>query len=229
MPEPVPDPDESSVDLRALVEAHQVWLRTTGAEGTRLDLSGRRLGGVALAGLDLSEAILVDTDLTGANLRGTDLVRAVLVRADLTEADLSGAHLAKADLSGVRARRARLRRADLLRADLTGADLTDADLSRTQLVRTDLTDADLRGADLTEADLHLVFVGGSTWGRTTATDARGTLAAPEAEVSLDESGRSTTRTVAALVQVLAASGARLVTHPTGGALPEAPTWRWRAG
>jgi uncharacterized protein YjbI with pentapeptide repeats len=90
-----------SPELEKILEAHSLWGRTKGAEGTRLDLS--------------------DADLSGA-----DLTRADLFCADLARADLSGADLSRAYLSQVNFSRAYMRGVNLSDADLTGAILPSA-------------------------------------------------------------------------------------------------------
>lgn len=72
----------------AVVEDHQKWLRTGGAEGSRADFSGA----------DLHDCILAHVNLYGADLRGADLHGACLFSANLQKADLTGANFHGADL-----------------------------------------------------------------------------------------------------------------------------------
>jgi uncharacterized protein YjbI with pentapeptide repeats len=46
-----------SPELKKILEDHSHWLRTGGAEGTRLDLTGANLSGAYLCMTDLSGAI----------------------------------------------------------------------------------------------------------------------------------------------------------------------------
>lgn len=225
-------------ELAARLAAHRTWLRTHGADGTRLvtTRTDASLAGADLAGADLADADLWAADLRGTDLSGADLSGALLAGADLTGADLTGARLGKADLSGARAVGARLRRAWLVRTDLSGADLTDADLADAYLVRTDLGGADLRGADLRGADLHVVLVDASTWGPASDDDTRtgslprvagsaGTVGPPDGVVRVVEGTDAVDRTVPQLVALLAAAGAAVtVTEGEPGAPPP-----WRSG
>ena len=77
---------------KLLLEAHQLWWNSHGAEGAQLDLSGENLRGANFAkcdfqaakftGADLKYASFENADLNGSNIDGavirwTDLVRAV--------------------------------------------------------------------------------------------------------------------------------------------------------
>ena len=108
-------------ELRAILDAHGLWLRGEG--GSRAYLSGA----------DLSRANLSGAYLSGAYLSRANLSRANLSRANLSGADLSGAYLSGANLSGAYLSGAYLSGADLSRAYLSGADLSRANLSRANL------------------------------------------------------------------------------------------------
>jgi uncharacterized protein YjbI with pentapeptide repeats len=69
-----------SPELEKILEDHALWVRTDGAEGTRLDLSG-----AVLIGANLSEADLLGADLTLANLSNANLFRADLTGATLPQ------------------------------------------------------------------------------------------------------------------------------------------------
>lgn len=140
----------SKEQLDAILQAHETWVETEGAEGRRADLSQARLyranlSGANLFGANLSGANLIFADLSGADLSGTDLYLAVLFSANLSRASLSSTNLSRADLSG----------ADLTGADLSGANLSGADLSRANLAEADLRKAhDLAQATFTPDDLR---------------------------------------------------------------------------
>ena len=126
------------MNIREILEGHEIWIISFGREGIKADLSDADLSDANLRGVDLRGA-----DLSGADLRGADLRGADLSDADLSDANLRGVDLRGADLSG----------ADLRGADLRGADLSDADLSDANLRGVDLRGADLSGANLRGADL----------------------------------------------------------------------------
>jgi len=76
-------------DLKAVLDAHLLWIQSGGKEGPRANLSGA----------NLSDAGLSDADLRGANLSGANLSGANLSGADLSDADLSDAGLYGAEIT----------------------------------------------------------------------------------------------------------------------------------
>jgi uncharacterized protein YjbI with pentapeptide repeats len=93
----------------------------SGADLTKLNLSGANLRGADLSGATLSQANLTNADLTGANLEGALLNSANLGGASLTGANLKSASLENADLSY----------AGFISANLEAANLKDAKLQFT--------------------------------------------------------------------------------------------------
>jgi uncharacterized protein YjbI with pentapeptide repeats len=93
----------------------------SGADLTKLNLTGANLRGADLSGATLSQANLTNTDLTGANLEGAVLNSANLSGASLTGANLKSASLENADLSY----------AGFISANLEAANLKDAKLQFT--------------------------------------------------------------------------------------------------
>ena len=79
------------MNIREILEGHEIWIASFGREGIKADLSDA----------DLSDANLRGVDLRGADLRGADLRGADLRGADLRDADLRGADLRGADLRGI--------------------------------------------------------------------------------------------------------------------------------
>lgn len=90
---------------------HGEWLRSGGAEGSRLVMRG-----IDLRGLSCPGAVLRCADLSGSDLR----------EANLEEADLRGANLRVADLRGANLRGVNLRGAVTIGADVRGARLEGA-------------------------------------------------------------------------------------------------------
>jgi uncharacterized protein YjbI with pentapeptide repeats len=88
--------------LEKILEDHSLWVRTDGAEGTRLDLSGADLTEADLSEAALSGAYLSEVDLTGANLFGAIFVNAYAPRADFSGAYMRAVNLSGADLTGAR-------------------------------------------------------------------------------------------------------------------------------
>jgi len=128
-------------ELKAIIEQHALWHRTSGDQGRRANLSDANLSDANLIDADLSRANLIGADLSGAYLSGAYLSGAYLSGAYLIDANLSDANLSDADLS----------RANLSRANLSDADLSDADLSRANLSGANLSRANLSDADLSDA------------------------------------------------------------------------------
>lgn len=95
---------------------------------------------------------LSGADLSRINLSGAYLFWANLSEADLSEADLSGAYLNRASLFETNLRGTNLREANLRRARLIRANLSYANLTRTILKRADLSICNLSYANLTEVD-----------------------------------------------------------------------------
>lgn len=137
-----------SVDLPAILQAHQEWLDTNGQGGEKA-----RLEGADLAGADLAGANLINASLRGADLSDSDCGGAQMMSAEMRRANLSGAHLAGADLSYATMRHVNLTLADLSGATLVGADLAGATFAKANVEQADLTSASLLGADLDDAEL----------------------------------------------------------------------------
>ena len=94
------------MNIREILEGHEIWIVSFGREGIKADLSDADLSdanlrGVDLRGADLSGAYLSGADLRSADLREANLRDAYLSGADLRDADLSGADLRSADLRGI--------------------------------------------------------------------------------------------------------------------------------
>ena len=68
-------------ELKAVLDAHLLWIQTNGKEGAEANLSRANLFRANLSGANLSEANMSEAFLSEANLSG----------ADLSGADLSGA------------------------------------------------------------------------------------------------------------------------------------------
>lgn len=140
--------------LSKRLELHELWLKTNGAEGVRLDLSRESVPGTDTHDAILTGAKLNDADLRHADMNGTDLIGSDLRGADLRGAQLEGADFSAASLKGVRLHGAKLERSNLERAKLAFADLRDANLADANLIEADLMGAKLRGVDMSKAKLR---------------------------------------------------------------------------
>jgi hemerythrin-like metal-binding protein len=145
---------EDSIDIPAIVAAHEQWVQSGGEAGKRAALDGVDISGRSLTNAVLSNASLRRCDLSGCDLSGTDLSGADLREADLVGANFAGTNLAVAHLRHARMRGCNFSAVNLSGADLAGADLAGAIFDEAKLARTNLLGADLSGADLsTAADL----------------------------------------------------------------------------
>lgn len=168
------------------LDAHERWLRSEGAEGTRFerraldlthfdlsgrdlshaDLEGTKLGSAVLRGTKFNYALLRHVDLesidgAGASFRHVNLVNANLAYANLRSAhfdcgNLESATLVSANLQDSTFSGAMMRSARLSNADLTGAQFADVDLTDARLVACIVTNANLTNTRLVGADLREV-------------------------------------------------------------------------
>ena len=113
----------NSKELKEIVKAHELWLRSRSQRGRKADLSNTDLYGVILPKAKLIAVNLIGVNLTGADLSGADLSFADLSGANLTRTRLCWTILLGVNLSG---------------ADLSGATLHHADLRWNNLSRTNL-------------------------------------------------------------------------------------------
>jgi|SRR5579884_1602166 len=103
------NPPLGETKLAAIIRDHEYWIKCSGEQGKRADLSEQ----------NLSNADLHEKNLTEANLRGAILRGAVLLRANVKMADLRDTDLTDADLSEIKG---------LLPEQISGANLTRAKL-----------------------------------------------------------------------------------------------------
>lgn len=103
------------------------------------------LSGADFSRINLSGAILTDANLRGASLSRSTLIGTNFIRADLSRTNLSGAELISveffdADLSGASLSNTTILVSDFSHAGLGGADFTNARLGRTTFVDNDLSE-----------------------------------------------------------------------------------------
>ena len=149
--------------LTELLNEHTAWIKTSGKNGKRLDLSGFDLRDVIdLKSYSLTAIQAVDANFINQNLQDIAMQSGTFDRSDFRDCNLTGA-----DLRGSSFKHAQFARADLRGAVLCplkfsnggGERLQRLDLSGANLRYTDLSECDLRdcilmGADLTGARLH---------------------------------------------------------------------------
>lgn len=128
-------------ELKAQIDAHQIWLRTNGAAGTRLVLKSAALHNLSrlclrrinargghlylcnLDGADLSGSDLSHADLGLASCRRTNFAEATMRNAVLTGTNLEGAILVDTVLDGCWAPGTNFSEATFARTSLLGATL----------------------------------------------------------------------------------------------------------
>lgn len=145
-----------AIEAAKLLESHERWIETNGADGRRLDLEFRRIEGALLSARDLSGA-----RLRRCCLKGADLARVRLDMADLSYCDLGGANLEQASLRGANLRRANLSRALMASCCLDAMPMVGGREWPTNLDGALLHDADLTNASFVSAVLRNADIGGS--------------------------------------------------------------------
>ncbi len=163
--------------LEQLIAHHETWVRTNGAEGLPLDLSGYdlrkatavahgrltalRAQGAVFYGLNLEGAWLQAAQMTGADLRTCNMKGADLRGANLTDAKLNNCDLRDCNLGPLAIDDTRTITSKLNGAVFRHADLRGANLARASLHQTDLRAANLTGTRLDNTDLSTALTAGS--------------------------------------------------------------------
>ena len=165
--------EDTGQTLAELLDNHTLWIRTTGKQGKKLNLSGYDLRDISdLRVHPLTAIEAVDTSFLSLDLSNVEMQSATLDRSDFRDCYMENADLRGSSLKNVKMTRAnlcgvqfsplqlktenkteRLHRVDLSGADLRFSNLQNADLRDSILMGIDLTGADLTGADLRRADL----------------------------------------------------------------------------
>lgn len=167
---------ELSTSLEELLRLHREFVRSCGASGVALDLSGFDLRGAdALAGACLTmltarHAVFYGLDLSRVELQaaccpGADFRDCRLDGADLRGIVLAGSQLDNASMQAVKLRPLAIDATHQMHSDLSGAtlrhvDMRNADLRGVRLAGADMSFADLTGANVTGVDLGGVRVTG---------------------------------------------------------------------
>src|SRR3546814_13908766 len=77
--------DALGQEMRAMLIAHDVWIRSAGRQGKRADLSRRDASGQSLSGVNLSAASMEFVVLVGCDLSRMDLLMGEIGRASCRE------------------------------------------------------------------------------------------------------------------------------------------------
>lgn len=170
--------DKLPVSLEEMVKNHQIWLKTNGLEGTKLDLTGHDLRNIAfsligsnLTMLTAEHSIWYGLDLSQINLQASHVGESDFRNCNFTNADLRGSTFEKCNMVGAKflhtrfeplvlGNKRQLRTvfagANLRYADFSQANLREVDFSGADLSFSNFTDADTFGADFSYAKMHQV-------------------------------------------------------------------------
>ena len=232
---------------RSVLDAHSLWLESSGREGKQFafpnadlrgaDLAGANLAHANLAGAKLDGAALAEANLEGASMTGSSLVGAHVQRARLRSVNFAGANLFgsdlhHADLRGARLVDAVLRQSWCITTRFDGADLTGADFSRAYLGKTSLPSAVLDGSVLTDVDANIVSIDGARFDVTKVSGLAGAIGPACDHVTVLGDGTPREVTVEELVAILGRHAAQVSTWGAEQRAPSMTPWRWdpyRAG
>lgn len=158
--------DKLPLSLEEMINQHQLWLKTQGGEGIKLDLSDHDLRNApSLIGANLTMLVAERTiwygrDLSQINLQAANVRNGDFRHCNFTNADLRGTNFGKGTLVGAKFYKARLEPLFFeggrsLKTSFAGANLRYSDFTNAVL-----RDVDFTGADLTAAN----FIGSDTTG-----------------------------------------------------------------
>lgn len=153
-----------AVPIEEMIASHQIWLKTSGDDGKRMDLSDHDMRGVvSMRGANLTMLAAERTIWYGQDLSSMSLQAAMLRQSDFRNcsflgSDLRGTSFSKCTMTGAKFTKARLEPLVFeggrdLKTNFVGANLKYADFSFTNLKNADFTEADLSFANFTGADI----------------------------------------------------------------------------
>jgi len=152
--------------LEEMIKNHQLWLKTQGEEGEKLDLSDHDLrnlvglNGANFTMLVAERSVWYSHDLSRINLQAAMLRGSDFRHCMFTNADLRGSNFSKCNMVGSKFLRARL---EPLFFD--GSRLLKTSFAGANLRYSDFTNAVLRDVDFSGADLSFsIFTGSDTTG-----------------------------------------------------------------
>jgi uncharacterized protein YjbI with pentapeptide repeats len=175
---------DEGMPLEMLLQDHQRWLDTHGAEGKRMDLSRYDLRAVGAAPCDFSNcnlsmmkahrAVLYHlrfnrVEMQASEVRDCDLRLGSFTHGDLRGSDFSGSNLMRASfqlaqIGPLKLENGQLMKASFARCNLRYADFAGADLRHVDFSGADLTAADLRGTNIEGALLDTASTEGALFG-----------------------------------------------------------------
>ena len=159
---------DDDVAIKLLIQEHQLWLDSAGAEGRRavfrenlkgVDFSHKRLSGASFHGLNLdgcnfTQTFLNEVDfgecqLNGANFTAANLDSAIMTNITANDVIFSAAQMEKTEMGG-----SQCERADFTQATMKHANMRDSNLTEAKLQNVTAHSTNFRGANLSQADLN---------------------------------------------------------------------------
>jgi uncharacterized protein YjbI with pentapeptide repeats len=142
-----PDAEAKFDQLKAKLDAHQLWAASGGAKGSPANLDGEDLRplqgllvGRSLTGISARRAMAVGLDFSGTHLQAAKFDGADLRDTNFSNADLRGASMRAAKLIHAKFDRANLGRLSLTNGSSLAPDLSDADATEEQFLLASLED-----------------------------------------------------------------------------------------
>ncbi|MGE0109516.1 MAG: pentapeptide repeat-containing protein [Bdellovibrionales bacterium] len=170
--------DSQKVPLEELLEMHQVWIKTHGGQGAKLDLSRYDLrSGPSLVGANLTMLIAEHAIWYGRDLSRVSLQAALVRQGDFRQcifrnADLRGSNFSKSNMVNAKFFNARLEPLMFEGGRSLKTSFKDANLRYANFSGADLRYVDFTGADLTAAILTDAHVKETIFDKAILTDAK---------------------------------------------------------
>ncbi|HAX91697.1 MAG TPA: pentapeptide repeat-containing protein [Rhodospirillaceae bacterium] len=163
------------IPLDEMIKSHQIWIKSQGEEGQRIDLSDHDLRNApSLSGANLTmmvaeRAVWYGHDLSNISLQAATLKGGDFRHCTFNNSDLRGTNFSKSTMVGTKFSKSRLEPlffeggrmlktcfagANLRYSDFTNAVLRDADFSDADLSFANFIGADITGADFSRAVMH---------------------------------------------------------------------------
>jgi uncharacterized protein YjbI with pentapeptide repeats len=165
---------EKGIPIEEMIRLHQLWLKTQGDDGKKLNLSdydlrnAPNLGGYNLTMIVAERCIFYGHDFSGASLQAANLRSSDFRHCIFKCADLRGSNFSKCNMVGAKFISAHLEplyfdNNRTLRTNFSGVNLRYADFSGATLIEVDFSGADLSFANFKGANTTgSIFTGAIT-------------------------------------------------------------------
>ena len=144
-------------NIKKIIDDHELWLKSSGKQGTRADFTGMNLIGCVFERHDLRYAIFKNAKMSRACFYYCKLKETDFTGADLRASTICFCSVHKADFSN-----ANLFKLKCVCSNFFGSNFHDADMSNAKLYHVDLVEANLEcflhGTEITYGNiLHAKF------------------------------------------------------------------------